>query len=718
MRTKKQRLRKAEPPSPQPSRQRVHLSTWLLSAALVLAPLVAGRLELGSEPAEPSLRGIVTALFTGGAMLPLAVWLIALLALVATVWEWRYAPAPHDPVPAAARWLAAGLLLWTLLGTATSVFRWGTVVAWSWWAVALGAAWLFSRQQGQGVWMVSVALALGGTLAAAFALREYAENVRLVPNWRVFGTFFNPNFLAGYLCLTMPVTLSLALASVPDSRSPSSPSVRGEWRWLLGFGVWMQMTALLLTGSRFGVASGVLALAVMAGWMAWNRSWNRQRLLFFTLVCLAVLGTAVFSARALTARVTGTQAVQQGEYSGGFRVWTWRGTLRMVQAHPLLGTGLGTYEVAYPRFAYVGFTRLAHNSYLQLMAEAGVPALLLLLGMLGVLAWRVLRTEARCTDEVFRAGFGPPLRAGLAAAIAAGLARNLIDSDWSIFACLFTFWAVVGLLLALSSQGETRQVEEKTLSARGGRFPRLALAHAALLASALLVLTLRVGGSLAANSANWNLSQGVPDLEGYRRALLWEPLHGDHYLSLGTLALGMARAGDRSRAEEAEQALRRAAQLIPYSKTWYHLGNLYRDVLGDPAKAEDAYRRALEQDPHALRVMVELGKTLEAQGKWQEAEALYRRILQIEGSVYQQVRAVPELPEVDYAFAYAGLARIAQRQGKPPEEWRPLYARARQILEEERTARERQPMAEAIRRSPERERALEALWQECERALR
>ncbi|MDW8105399.1 MAG: tetratricopeptide repeat protein, partial [Armatimonadota bacterium] len=283
-------------------------------------------------------------------------------------------------------------------------------------------------------------------------------------------------------------------------------------------------------------------------------------------------------------------------------------------------------------------------------------------------------------------------------------------------ACLFTFWAVVGLTLALSPRPAGEEVREAPSLGAGTKRSYLSLN--VLLAVALLVLTLRMGGALSANAAGWALSQGVPDAEGYQRALRWEPFNGDHYLSLGTLYLNMARVGDRSRAEEAEQALRRAAQLLPYSKTWYHLGNLYRDVLGDLSRAEEAYRRALQQDPHALRVMAELGKTLEAQGKWQEAEAVYRRMLEIEGSVYQRVRAVPEIPEVDYAFAYAGLARLARLQGKPQGEVRQLCSRALQILAEDRAARERNPMAEAIRRSPERERALEELRQECERALR
>ncbi|MCS6829115.1 MAG: O-antigen ligase family protein [Armatimonadota bacterium] len=711
---KKRLLTKKPTDSLQPLRPRTALSTWLLGVAVVLAPLTTGRLELGGEPVEPSLRGVVAALFTTGTLLPLAIWLVALLACVALIWEWRQRSVGDNHIPHVARVLATLLLLWMLASVVVSMYRWGTVVAWSWWVVAVVSAWLFSLRRGQDGWTVGFALAIAGTVAAAFAMREYAENARIVPNWRVFGTFFNPNFLAGYLCLTMPVTLAMAMAGAARSHN-SSPSGGGELRWLLGFGAWMQMTAILLTGSRFGTASALLALMVTAGWMAFNRSWNRQRALLFGVVCLMVLATAFFAARSLTARVTAAQTVQEGEYSGGFRLWTWRGTLRMVQAHPLLGTGLGTYEIAYPRYAYVGFTRLAHNSYLQLGAEAGVPALALLLGTLGVLAWRVTRAEAHARNDAGSAGFSPlydarVLRAGLAGAIAAGIARNLIDSDWSIFACLFTFWAVVGLMLSFAPFPKAGE--------QGGQRHRVYLAHVVLLAVALAVLTLRMGGALSANGANWNLSQGIPDEEGYQRALHWEPFNGDHYLSVGMLYLGMARAGDLPRAEEARKTLLRSAELTPYSKTWYHLGNLYRDVLGEPAQAAGAYRRALQLDPHALRVMAELGKTLEQQGKLQEAEAVYQRMLEIEKSVYNRVRAVPELPEVDYAFAYAGLARIARLQGKPADEVRDLYSRALQILDADRAARENTVMLWSLKRPAERQRALDDLRQECERALR
>jgi O-antigen ligase len=55
-------------------------------------------------------------------------------------------------------------------------------------------------------------------------------------------------------------------------------------------------------------------------------------------------------------------------------------SLHMIAAHPWLGTGLGTWPVAYPKYAIVDagtFTNQAHCDWLQWAAEGGIP-----LGML------------------------------------------------------------------------------------------------------------------------------------------------------------------------------------------------------------------------------------------------------------------------------------------------------------------------------------------------
>ena len=62
-----------------------------------------------------------------------------------------------------------------------------------------------------------------------------------------------------------------------------------------------------------------------------------------------------------------------------FRKWTWIGTVRMVRANPLLGTGIGSFPIAYGRYSETAFTNHAHNSYLQWAGEVGIPGGLLLL---------------------------------------------------------------------------------------------------------------------------------------------------------------------------------------------------------------------------------------------------------------------------------------------------------------------------------------------------
>ena len=75
------------------------------------------------------------------------------------------------------------------------------------------------------------------------------------------------------------------------------------------------------------------------------------------------------------------------------RYYHWGNTLVMIREHPLLGVGPGNFRVAYPlycrSFAYDPFmnyhTRIkkAHNDYLQLAAECGIPALFFFLLLWG-----------------------------------------------------------------------------------------------------------------------------------------------------------------------------------------------------------------------------------------------------------------------------------------------------------------------------------------------
>ena len=51
-------------------------------------------------------------------------------------------------------------------------------------------------------------------------------------------------------------------------------------------------------------------------------------------------------------------------FSAVMRLGYWRQTLEIIKEHPLTGTGLGNFNLS--------FSRYAHNSYLQILAETGI----------------------------------------------------------------------------------------------------------------------------------------------------------------------------------------------------------------------------------------------------------------------------------------------------------------------------------------------------------
>jgi probable O-glycosylation ligase (exosortase A-associated) len=74
------------------------------------------------------------------------------------------------------------------------------------------------------------------------------------------------------------------------------------------------------------------------------------------------------------------------------RIYAWQAARNMIKDRPLTGVGLRNFLVVYPQYHYTS-PHVAHNSYLQLLAECGLPALgiFLLLLIFSILKLRRLR---------------------------------------------------------------------------------------------------------------------------------------------------------------------------------------------------------------------------------------------------------------------------------------------------------------------------------------
>jgi O-antigen ligase len=88
-------------------------------------------------------------------------------------------------------------------------------------------------------------------------------------------------------------------------------------------------------------------------------------------------------------------------------------TLDIIRDHPLVGTGLGAFGLAYTRYdTHNGLFRLeqAHNDYLQVLSDAGLLGALC--GLFFIVALFRMGFQRRETDDVFRRGVAMGALAG------------------------------------------------------------------------------------------------------------------------------------------------------------------------------------------------------------------------------------------------------------------------------------------------------------------
>src|SRR5439155_12920453 len=127
----------------------------------------------------------------------------------------------------------------------------------------------------------------------------------------------------------------------------------------------------------------------------------------------------------------------------------WRVALRGFAAAPVHGRGAGMYQTLWdqkrPRFAY---TVNAHSLYLQAMAELGIPGIVLLAVLVGVVLG-VLGARARGGR---RSLYGALLAGALVWALHAG-----VDWDWEMPVITLPFFAAAGLALSPRRGEEARR---------------------------------------------------------------------------------------------------------------------------------------------------------------------------------------------------------------------------------------------------------------------
>jgi putative inorganic carbon (hco3(-)) transporter len=237
---------------------------------------------------------------------------------------------------------------------------------------------------------IVAALLTGSLLTSVIGLRQlYAETAALArwvdPNSvakgtvRIYSTLDNPNLLAGYLLPILP----LAVVVLMRWRRPL-PRLFAATTLVLGG------AALMFTYSRGAWMGLVAAAAVLAVLLAlrctrsWPALWRKVVPLAVIVGGAALLAVLVWQVEPLRVRVLSLVAGRD-DSSNNFRINVWLAALDMIQARPWLGIGPGNdaFNLIYPLFQQPRFNALsAYSIPLELAVEAGIPGLLVGLGLL------------------------------------------------------------------------------------------------------------------------------------------------------------------------------------------------------------------------------------------------------------------------------------------------------------------------------------------------
>ncbi len=255
-----------------------------------------------------------------------------------------------------------------------------------------------------------VTVAVVAMAVDAVAIRDRAPDLSQSGATKYASLLFGHNNVAGnYAVVLLPLSAALLLGG------------QGLQRLLGLAGTAGGVAYLVLLGNRSGIliAAAGLPLVVLA--FVLRKRLVRMRFtgraagtaLAVVVLVLAVLpfseqarglGKDAFYAATRTLEEYGVSDLQDS----GFRPDLFKKTVAMAQEAPLRGVGVANWAVEYPRYErHIQDRPHAHNDALQVLAELGIPGLVLFLALFGSLVLTQLRilTTAR-SPGAFACGVG------------------------------------------------------------------------------------------------------------------------------------------------------------------------------------------------------------------------------------------------------------------------------------------------------------------------
>jgi len=438
-------------------------------------------------------------------------------------------------------------------------------------------------------------------LISCYAIFQFITNTNRVYLFQGYyagrgsGTYINPNHLAGFLEMLLPLALAYTLAG----------RVRPVTRILLGYSAALMLIGIGVTLSRGGWVACGLSLIAFFAVLTLYRSYRLTAALMLA-VLLGGGSYLVSKSPQLKRRAARTHTTGNRDQVLDVRSALWEAGFRMWQAHPWIGVGPGHYNYRFPNYRSQEAQLVpdyVHNDYLNTLADwgaIGAGILTLAVGALfiGVLkSWRYVRR----TEVEFQLNLSNKFAFVLGASMGllALLAHSMVDFNLQIPAN-----AILAVTLAAMLSVHWRFATERFWSTAS--WWSKSLASIALLA-ALAYLgdqEMRRGREHSyLKRANELPTYSQARVDALKSAHATEPANFETSYKLGEVNRMKCFEGDEKYMELAQEAMLwygRATNANPYEPLYILRYGMCLDQIDKHEEAEGFFFRADDLDPNGF----------------------------------------------------------------------------------------------------------------------
>ncbi|MDY6987204.1 MAG: O-antigen ligase family protein [Thermodesulfobacteriota bacterium] len=500
-----------------------------------------------------------------------------------------------------------------------------------------------------------------GSFLALFGLIKYLGEIS--PAWWDYdvqskglaATFVNRNHLAGYMEMAIPVAMGLLIAAK-----------RGWQKALCAFSIFFLSVALTLSLSRGGWISGVFALGLMVCLYVVKAKKHYKGLMAGAVaVATVVVLTALASAPVIGRLETLTHGEDMGRQQG--RPAVWAKTVDLIKDHPILGTGPGTFPIAFTPYRPAGVNSrydYPHNDYLHFVSETG-------LFTVGIMLWLVVAAfctamgRIRATKSRLTLG----ITLGALAGMVALMVHSMVDFNLHIMANATVFTVLAGLVMSPAGASSSRA--PSPLCFEPPTSTTISVVRALLTVTLLGLFVLGAHwlygifmgdyyiqrAKETEKTKEWNTAIGA-----YEKAIQYTPGNPAYHYLFGKFYLTFAKAANeeaikerllqraRAELEEARKGSpEHAGTYLALGQTWealWHLGQT-----ASPGAAETYYLKAVSLYPNSAPYRYFLARHYKRAGDIEKAWHHLEAMLTLDPSAdrYIHHHAFWDIPNMDEA---------------------------------------------------------------------